>query len=372
MLRFLLSIMAIAVLFASCGDEGDEGIDNSVVLGLENEIERLQAELVNEKAKGFKPTGAEPPLGGLIMTYPTKGGTPPPPTSDLPTLPHDDTFIEIPRKPASPPTKSGKIAFSSDGEIYVMDASGKNKLNLTNHAADDMMPVWSPDGDKIAFISHRGGVKRLLTMDTDGHGLGLVTNFHEDVYMPAFSPNGQQIAFKGQFGGIHVVNVGAPIHFLNVDNPLVKGEYPAWSPDGTQIAYSASFGGHPSDIYVMDVHGGMSRKLTSNELGDMQPAWHPNGDWIVYRSCRAPEHDMGDQNWEIAVMGVDGSFETNLTFHVGDDKNPTWSRDGEHIAFASYRHPNFNWEIYVMRADGTGQTNITNNHHADDEHPSWK
>lgn len=54
-----------------------------------------------------------------------------------------------------------KIAFSSyrDGnfEIYVMNVDGSNQFNLTNHPAGDTNPVWSPDGAKITFISDRDG-----------------------------------------------------------------------------------------------------------------------------------------------------------------------------------------------------------------------
>ena len=58
-------------------------------------------------------------------------------------------------------------------------------------------------------------------------------------------------------------------------------------------------------------------------------------------------------------MNADGTGQTRLTNNAGDDRSPTWSPDGQKIAFASDRDGNV--EIYVMNADGTGQTNLTNN-----------
>ena len=72
------------------------------------------------------------------------------------------------------PGTNGKIAFESnrDGneEIYVMNADGTNQTNLTNNAARDYVPAWSPDGSKIAFGSTRDGNDEIYVMNADGSG----------------------------------------------------------------------------------------------------------------------------------------------------------------------------------------------------------
>ena len=74
----------------------------------------------------------------------------------------------------------GKIAFASvrdgNGEIYVMNADGKEVTRLTNNTAHDMEPAFSPDGSKIAFTSVRDGNSDIYVMNADGTGVTRLTN----------------------------------------------------------------------------------------------------------------------------------------------------------------------------------------------------
>ncbi len=59
-----------------------------------------------------------------------------------------------------------KILFTSarDGnrDVYIMNPDGSEQVNLTQHRADDQQAVWSPTGEKILFVSDRGGGERPL------------------------------------------------------------------------------------------------------------------------------------------------------------------------------------------------------------------
>jgi Tol biopolymer transport system component len=102
--------------------------------------------------------------------------------------------------------------------------------------------------------------------------------------------------------------------------------------------------------------------LTDNSAVDSRPSWSPDGQKIAYASRR-------DKNFDIFTMNADGSNETRLTKNPGSwDIAPAWSPDGQKIIFVSLIDKN--QEIYVMNQDGSELTKLTDNP-AGDRNPSW-
>ena len=137
-----------------------------------------------------------------------------------------------------------------------------------------------------------------------------------------------------------------------------------------QITFVSDRDGN-SEIYVMDNDGGNPRRLTNNPDGDFQPSWSPDGKRIVFRSNRDGLMGPFGTTSDIYVMDADGGNQQRLTENRVHDGSPSWSPDGERIAFESDRKRNSeNFEIYVMDADGGNQQKLTN-HPRNDGSPAW-
>ena len=122
------------------------------------------------------------------------------------------------------------ISYNTTGapEVFSIYANGQGARNLTNNPADDIAPVFSPDGKSIAFMSNReGGQWRIYLMNADGTNVRRLTQ-----------------------------------------GPL--DATPTWSPDGNWIAFASTRGGQ-FDIWMVDTHGGNLTQIT--KTGGDHPSW---------------------------------------------------------------------------------------------------
>ncbi|MHB0876399.1 MAG: cellulase family glycosylhydrolase, partial [Anaerolineae bacterium] len=151
-----------------------------------------------------------------------------------------------------------------NSEIFVAPLKGDWSVNVTENAAADYEPDWSPDATHLVFVSERDGGRDVYTLDLM-HGVTrrLTYSGYGEVYRsPAWSPDGGAIAYSGVRDGVenvYVLDLGGEERQMTAW-PL-KGRYPAWSPDGSQIAFA---GWHQDDrpgIYVVSRDGGEARWL---------------------------------------------------------------------------------------------------------------
>ena len=241
-------------------------------------------------------------------------------------------------------------------------------VRLTSDGHLKQRPIWSPDGQTLAFTRHQGATI-LLFLRTTGGAEKRLTARGDPEFDAAWSPDGKRLAFcldktVPNQGDMDVYTIGVdgddlqPV--LTSGGKLSHEEWPSWSPDGEWLALSSTRDGN-QEIYVVRPSGKDLRRLTSDPAIDAHPAWSPDGKQIAFATNR-----WGDL--EIAVVDVDGENLKRLTDSRGLDDYPAWSPDGQRLAFTSNRDGNF--EIYT--SDGIGKAiNNETKHAAIDNFPAW-
>ena len=218
---------------------------------------------------------------------------------------------------------------------------------------------------RIVYVSESGPatkrVKRLAIMDQDGENHKFLTNGAAMALTPRFSPNLQKITYMSYAGNI------PRVYILDIETgeQEVLGDFPGmtfaprFSPDSEKVLLSYASNGK-SDIYEMDLKNKKKKRLTHSGAIDTSPSYSPDGSKIVFNSDRGG-------NQQLYVMDADGSNVKRISFGKGRYATPVWSPRGDYIAFTKMLGGEF--YIGVMYPDGTGERVLASGYLV--EGPTW-
>ncbi len=242
----------------------------------------------------------------------------------------------------SPDGRSLVYASRSAGnwDIYLLRVGGKNPVNLTKNCTDDdTQPVFSPDGERVAFRSEREG-GGIFLMGATGESVRRLTDF---CYLPAWSPDGKEIACstvspyrpdvrEASSSQIFVVEVESGKYRL-VSPGILDAVQPSWSPDGRRITFWGVREGQ-CDIFTVAREGGDVASITNGEAFNWNPVWSPDGKYIYFSSNRGGAMNL----WRVTVSAESG----RRTGHLEPISVPStyaasisFSRDGRRLAYSN-------------------------------------
>lgn len=252
----------------------------------------------------------------------------------------------------------GGLSFN-DTTIYSLDVHSDNVTRLVKGGGG--VPVWSPDGQQIAFRAETG----LHLMNADGTNVQPLLSTAQMV-AEMWHPSKPEILvllsgdIENRPDNIGVLDVNSG-HIMQLTDTEDCEYHPRWSPDGRQIAFITS--DRNRDIYTMDASGGNVINLTKTmPQHEIDFSWSPDGRQIVYTRYHATSTREFSQ--EIYVMNADGSQQRPLTDTPNEHEfGPVWSPDGQQIAFWSTGQvgegPDFRWwTLNVMNTDGSDRRTL--------------
>ncbi len=227
---------------------------------------------------------------------------------------------------------------SAQRDIWTIPAGGGEAVEVTNDAAVEGSPVWSPDGKYLYFGSDRAGsmnVWRVPIEEQTGKVLGppeAVTTPSPYSAQLSFSRDGQRMVYSQMVRAANLQQVGFdPVKEMVTGQPvwITQGSRsantPNFSPDGEWLAFD-TMGGKQDDLFGIRRDGTGLRQLTDDSYKDREPRWSPDGKRIAFFSDRSGK-------WAIWTINSDGSGLQQLTYTSGISSNPVWSPDGTRLAY---------------------------------------
>lgn len=184
---------------------------------------------------------------------------------------------------------------------------------------------------RIAYITAVGlgdhMTYSLIVADSDGYNPQVVARSHEALLTPRWSPDGNKIAyvsFESGNSAIYVQDITTGARTLVSGRARGINGAPAWSPDGRKLAMSLSYVGNP-EIFVMDMASHQQTQLTHSLSIDTEPVWSPDGQSIYFTSDRSGRP-------QIYKMSASGGTPTRLTFQGQSNYDCDVSYDGKQVA----------------------------------------
>lgn len=256
-----------------------------------------------------------------------------------------------------------KIAFVRASESWVRDLYWVSTAGGEPHriTSDDRLIkgiAWSADKRWVVFSSNRGGQFALWKVTIDGTNLQRLPVGTENAIQPAISQSGANLAFVQSTALFDILRVANPkagsaeANTRRITSSTADDSAPSVSPDGTQFAFQSWRSGE-QQIWIAGIEGQSLRQLTPND-GQLAiagtPAWAPDGNWVAF-DARQSGHS------HIYVVAATGGSPLQLTFGEVNDIIPRWSMDGRSIYFRSNRGGR--WQLWKQSLAGGKPERLT-------------
>lgn len=235
-----------------------------------------------------------------------------------------------------PLNSGGSVAFTlrqnGNSDIYALSIGQSQPIRLTDDAADDRDPAWSPDGERLAFASRRSGDWNIYVLTLATGELVQITDDPTFDAGPSWSPDGAWLVYESYR------HDNLDLYLISADGqqgPLRLTQHPApdfsphWSPSGRHIVFTSLRSGN-KDLYILSLDEATddaARNVTNSpDLQEDHASFSPDGSALAYS-----ESSTGFEL--IYVLPLSNSMPLGEPVGRGQGRHPAWSPEGQALSY---------------------------------------
>jgi Tol biopolymer transport system component len=216
----------------------------------------------------------------------------------------------------------GRLAFVRvrGGSSDILALIGGRETLVTDDAAIDNHPAWSPTETKLAYASNSGkGFEIKVVRVGDPRSARVVAPAPGDDIAPAYSPSGRDIAFaSNRSGNWDLYRLTDERRLTRLTTTSAEETNASWSPDATRLAFTRTDPKGNSDVYVLTLATRALLRITAHAAADYDPTWSPTGAELAFVSDRGGEPAI----WSVSARGGKA---TPVSRPLGGiDLGPSW------------------------------------------------
>ena len=215
-------------------------------------------------------------------------------------------------------------------QLIVADADGENSRVILQSRLPLMSPVWSPDGESLAYVSFETRAAAIYVQKVRTAERRRVSGRAGINNAPAWSPDGRRLALTLSSAGgnldVHVLDLASGELLRVTDHPAIDTE-PVWSPDGTQLYFTSDRAGGPQIYRAAPEVGARPQRITFTGAYNARPRISPDGRQLAHVTREGSAY-------RIAVQDL-GNGTVRVLSKGRQDESPGFSPDGGTLIFAA-------------------------------------
>ncbi len=209
-----------------------------------------------------------------------------------------------------------RVVFEARGDVFTLPAKKGSAQHLTQTSgAHERLPVWSPDGKWIAYVSDETGEEEIYIISANGKGQpiqvthGTAPGYH---YELKWSPDSKKLLWSNMNLELWYVDVRTKKAVkIDKDRYWEIHSY-IWSPDSQWVAYAKHHESRAQSIYLYHVTDGSVTQVTSEMTNDYSPVFDPEGRYLYYLSDQAIHPLFGMFDFSFVFQHGTGIFLVTL------------------------------------------------------------